>query len=58
MISIAMCGFITAATIFNGVLGGGNLAWAWSRCSTRKVRAVDWAAYSRHADLEDGFKIF
>ena len=59
MTSIATCGLITAAIIFNGVLAGGNIdrglvqmpAW-------RKVGARDWAAYSRHADLENGFYLY
>ena len=59
MTSIATCGLITAAIIFNGVLAGGNIdrglvqmpAW-------HKVGARAWAAYSRHADLENGFYLY
>ena len=32
MTSIATCGLITAATIFNGVLVGATLTGPWSRC--------------------------
>jgi hypothetical protein len=46
-------------TIFNGVLAGENIdrglvqmpAW-------RKVGVQAWAAYSRHADLENGFFLY
>jgi hypothetical protein len=59
MTSIATCGLITAATIFNGVLAGGNIDRALVQMPAwRKVGARAWAAYSRHADLENGFYLY
>ena len=59
MTSITTYGLITAATIFNGVLAGGNIDRALVQMPAwRKVGARAWAEYSRHADLENGFYLY
>ena len=59
MTSIITYGLITAATILNGFLAGGNIDRALVQMPAwRKVGARAWAAYSRHADLENGFFLY
>lgn len=59
MTYIVTYGLLVVATIFNGFLAGGNVDRtfvqmpAWS-----KVGVQGWAAYSRHADLENGLYLY
>lgn len=50
---------ITAAIVLNGFLAGGNIDRALVQMPAwRKVGAQGWAAYSRHADLENGLFLY
>jgi hypothetical protein len=59
MTSLATYGFIIVAIILNGLLAGGNIDRAFVQMPAwRKTGVRAWAAYSRHADLQNGLFLY
>jgi hypothetical protein len=59
MTSLAIYGFLAVAAILNGLLAGGNIDRAFVQMPAwRKTGVRAWAAYSRHADLQNGLFLY
>ena len=59
MTSLSTYGLLSVATILNGLLAGGNTDRAFVEMPAwRKTGVHAWAAYSRHADLQNGVFLY
>lgn len=53
------CGLVVGAALFSGILAGGNFTRMFIEMPAwKKVGAVQWAEFSRHADLGTGLVIY